>query len=272
YLIKTDSLGDTLWTKTYGSADFEGGTSICRSEDGGYIITGTTAPFFEPEDMCLIKVDSLGGIIWTKIYGGTGYDVPICITPIGGNGYIIVGYTSSTGMGDADVYLLKIDPTGQVLWSKTYGGVHADIGYSVRQTSDGGYIITGSTTSYSNSTDVYLLKTDSLGNITGLQERKYTIDTHNFQVVQISPNPFSTVTSIQYYIPEKTAIKINIYNILGQIMKSVTREETPGLHYFIWDGRCDMEKMIPDGVYFCEIQIGTRFKEVKKLIKLSKGG
>jgi hypothetical protein len=166
YLIKTDSLGDTLWTKTYGGTDIDAGRSVRQTLDGGYIIAGATRSFGAGDsDVYLVKTDSLGEILWTRAFVDSsgddgGYSVQQTI-PDGG--YIITGSTNIGGSNWYDVYLIKTDPSGDTLWTRTFGGSGFDQGRSVHQTSDGGYIIAGCQNCITSSADVYLIKTDSLG-------------------------------------------------------------------------------------------------------------
>jgi hypothetical protein len=165
YLIKADSSGDTLWTKTYGGANDDYGRSVRQTSDGGFLITGGTYPFGAGAyDVYLIKADSSGDTLWTKTYGGTDTDIGESVQQTSDGGYIIAGYTHSFGAGESDVYLIKADSSGDTLWTKTYGGADKDYGRSVRQTSDGGFIITGYTESFgAGENDVYLIKADSSG-------------------------------------------------------------------------------------------------------------
>jgi hypothetical protein len=169
YLIKTDSLGDTLWTKTYGGMYSEFGLSVQQTSDKGYIISGKADPYgMVIEDyVYLIKVDSLGDTLWTKMYGNSiddygGWSVQQTID----GGYIIAGYVDLATSGFPDIYVLKTDSLGDSLWARTYGDSLSDEGYAVRQTGDGGYIIAGATMSYAlHGYDYILIKTDSLGNV-----------------------------------------------------------------------------------------------------------
>lgn len=101
---------------------------------------------------------------WIRTYGGAGSDLGRSVRQTFEGGYIAAGWTYSFGAGDADVYLIKTDASGDTIWTRTYGGPLFEDGYNVAQTSDSGYIIIGSTQSYgAGSNDVYLIKTDAPG-------------------------------------------------------------------------------------------------------------
>jgi len=167
YLVKTDSEGDTLWTRIYGGTGNDDANSVQQTSDGGYIIVGCTRSFGAGgSDVYLIKTRASGDPLWTRTYGGASDDGGSCVRQTSDGGYIIAGATSSFGAGKADVYLLKTSAQGDTLWTRTFGGTDDDGGSSVRQTADGGYIIGGYTYSFgAGCEDVYLIKTDANGNV-----------------------------------------------------------------------------------------------------------
>jgi hypothetical protein len=166
YLIKTDTNGDTLWTRTFGGTGDDFGSSVQQTTDGGYVITGATSSFGTGNaDVYLIKTDVNGNTLWTKTFGGTGYDDGQFVQQTTDGGYVITGAVYSYGAGDYDVYLIKTDGNGNLLWSKTFGGANDDGGNSVQQTTNGGYIIVGSSYSFGASNyAIYLIRTDASGN------------------------------------------------------------------------------------------------------------
>ena len=149
YLIKTDANGDTLWTRTFGGTYDDQGWSVQQTADNGHIIAGLTESFGAGEsDVYLIKTDALGDMLWTRTFGGASGDFGSSVQQTADGGHIIAGGTSSFGADGGDVWLIKLDAVGETLWTRTYGGASVDVGYSVQQTSDSGYIIAGWTASF----------------------------------------------------------------------------------------------------------------------------
>jgi len=166
WLIKTDASGNQQWSKTFGGSYSDGAYGIQITTDGGYILAGWTMSYGPGSllNAWLVKTDNLGNQQWNKAFGGTGSDNAYCVQQTTDGGYILAGETDSFGAGNIDAWLIKTDSSGNEQWSKTFGGSIRDYGYSVQQTMNGGYVIVGYTNSYSSSEDVYLIKTDSLGN------------------------------------------------------------------------------------------------------------
>ncbi len=155
----------TEWTKTFGGDGDDSGRSVQQTSDQGYIVAGYTASSGAGgSDVYLIKTDRLGNMQWSRTFGGSSNDYGYSLDQTSDGGYIIAGSTESSGAGSSDVYLIKTDTSGNVLWSRTFGGTASDCGHSVQQTPDQGYIIAGYTASSGNGGyDVYLIKTNRLG-------------------------------------------------------------------------------------------------------------
>jgi len=164
YLLKTDSAGDTLWTKTYGGADVDYCNSVRQTSDGGYILIGYTSSFgLGNIDLFLVKTNATGDTLWTKTYCGINEDAGYSVEQTFDGGYIVSGYTTSFGSGVYDFYLLKTDGAGNIAWTKTYGGINNDQAYSVIQTSDSGYVMAGYTYSFGVGVNIYVVRTNSIG-------------------------------------------------------------------------------------------------------------
>jgi hypothetical protein len=166
WLIRTDSSGNEIWNRTFGGNDDDEGESVKQTSDGGYILTGYTKSFGAgSKDVILIKTDASGNQEWMKIFGGAYDEEGYSVQQTTDGGYIIAGATSSFAMGGRDVWLIKTNASGGEQWTRSLGGLASDGAFSIQQTTDGGYILTGWTFSYGTGYlgSIWLVKTDDLG-------------------------------------------------------------------------------------------------------------
>lgn len=174
YLARLDPNGNRLWYQIYDSPATDYGHELLQTPDGGYLLFGSASGFHFPSeldhtaphaDMLLIRTDSLGHELWRHTYGGKRHELGKAIRPATDGTYYLFGSTQSTGAGSFDLYLLHIDPAGDTLWSRTYGGPDWDYGNSMDTDTSGNLYLLGTTTTLGNtsSPDIYLLKTDPTG-------------------------------------------------------------------------------------------------------------
>ncbi len=185
-LVKTNATGNPLWNKFYaGAVGNVYANSVKQTNDGGYVVGGFTADFGAGGyDIYINKTDSVGTLIWSKTYGGSRDDYSYSIQQTTDGGFIIAGKTYSFEDSiNGDVYLIKTDSNGNLLWSKTYGGTGLDEANSVQQTVDGGFIISGTTNSFDSVLRIYFIKTDANGNSGCNENNPSTIVTSPFTIV-----------------------------------------------------------------------------------------
>lgn len=168
WLIKTDNDGFEIWNRTFGGDFSDGVFSVQQTDDGGYVLAGYTDPAgLGNPDAWLIKTDANGLETWNKTFGGIGDDRANSVQETKDGGYIIGGEIQSIGSAlflVHDAWLIKTDSTGEELWNKTFGGSNDDLGLSVQETKDGGYILAGNTKSFgAGDRDAWLIKTDFVG-------------------------------------------------------------------------------------------------------------
>jgi hypothetical protein len=144
YLVKTDSGGDTVWTRTYGARGDDYAYAVCEMAHGGYLLAGYSDSYSSDYDFLLIKVNSGGDSIWVRTYGGAGADQCHGFDVTSDGGCVLVGSSVSFTSPTFDVLAVKTDADGDSLWMRNYGGTGNDYGHSIRETADQGYIVTGS--------------------------------------------------------------------------------------------------------------------------------
>jgi len=189
-LIRTDKSGKCIWSRIWGGSGEDVGYFVQETRDGGFIVTGSTKSFTMGEELLwLVKTDGNGSPNWDKTFGGfvsSSGDGGWSVNETDDGGYITAGYTQSMGNGRKDLWLLKTDAMGCKIWDKTLGGREDDVGMSVWQSRDGGYIVAGRTASFGKGgDDIWLLKTDSQGEELWNRTFGGKQDDASFQVVEL---------------------------------------------------------------------------------------
>ena len=232
-IMRTDSLGNPIWTKEFVGTDGAEFYEAQQTYDGNIIIGGISygsrwSPYF-------LKLNLNGDTIWTQQYLGNEGTYILSITQCTDGGFIAAGiiYHASN---NSNVYLIKLDSIGQTEWVKEFGDpVGSDLGYCVRQTNDGGFVICGM---YSVGYNFYLIKTDSIGNIsTGI------IDPHGeSNLVSLYPNPTSNVLHISC---NTLMLQLQITDITGrQVYTACNLQQHTSIDV----------SQLPNGLYFCTIK------------------
>jgi len=186
--FKVNPLGQLVWQKTYGPLydSDEDVYSVDRTDDGGYVTAGMYGAFGPSfyADALVIKVNSSGGLVWAKTFGGASDDAAECVIRTTDGGYAVVGF--GMGAASADAFLVKLNSAGGLSWGKKFGGSGWDYPNQVIMTSDGGYAIAGYTNSAgAGNYDFLILKTNSSGGLawgmtfggTSLEEASSIVET-----------------------------------------------------------------------------------------------
>ena len=189
FLVKADERGNCSWSRAYGGSGEDVGYFVQQTDDGGYVVVGSSNSYaMGGELLWLVKVDENGSLIWDRTFGGfvsSAGDGGWSVEQTTEGGYIAAGYTQSSGGGRKDLWLIKTDALGDLIWEKSYGGPEDDVGMSVLQSRDGEYIVAGRTASFGGGgDDIWLLKIDSLGEEIWNQTYGGRGDDAGFQVVE----------------------------------------------------------------------------------------
>jgi len=266
WIIKLDSIGTITWQKTFGGSGRDGATSTQQTTDGGYIVTGysnsTNGDLTSNqgnEDYWVIKLDSSGAITWQKSLGGSGLDGGLSTQQTTDGEYVVAGYSWSNdgdvigNHGGYDYWVVKLSSTGIITWKKSLGGSGLDIGHSIQQTTDGGYVVTGGSTS-----------TD--GDVTGNH------GVYDYWVVKLSPsvgvneitefnefNVYPNPTSSQITLKVNTNLVGAVYTIYDNMGKSLMSGEINAEHTVI-----ELNNL-SNGIYL--FKVGGNSQQTFKVIK-----
>lgn len=240
WIIKLDASGNIQWKKTFGGSIVEHANSIQQTTDNGYIIAGYSNSAngditgnHGSEDFWIVKLDQSGTLQWQKSLGGSDKDSAYSIQQTSDGGYITIGVSRSTdgdvtgNHGNYDIWVVKLNASGNIQWQKSLGGSNDDTAYTIRQTSDGGYIFAGTSSSDdgdvngNTGSNMWIVKLNNAGSI---QWQKIYGDTNFYEVpltvIQTSDGGYVIGTNLE----DPTN---NIYNV------SIIKLDTAGT--LVWE-------------------------------------
>ncbi|WP_452225651.1 hypothetical protein [Lacinutrix chionoecetis] len=185
WALKLDASGTIEWSKYYGGLFTDTPESVVQTEDNGFIIVGGSDSMdtdisnnIGSYDFWVVKISASGAIEWEKSFGGSQIDEAWAIVKSGDGNFLIAGDTRSNdanvsnNIGAADLWLIKISPSGELLWEKTYGGTSFDVARAIKATQDGGFVLAGSSRSSDvdvsenkGQNDAWALKINSSGTL-----------------------------------------------------------------------------------------------------------
>jgi hypothetical protein len=167
YLVRTDVQGEMLWSMSYGGEGRDNGWDILELGDGGFLVAGFTNSFGAGEmDILLVRTNANGILLWERTFGGPRCEFGWALAPTADGGFVLAGQTNSFGEGEEDGYIVKVNAEGEEIWNQTFGGQQEDRLFSIDQSADLGFILTGTTRSMgSGNRDLYLVKTDETGEL-----------------------------------------------------------------------------------------------------------
>ena len=207
-LIKTNSTGDTIWSKTYGGTESEYSTNVITTSDGNILIAGKTESFGAGTfgDIYLIKVNTNGDTLWTRNYPDQDQEVPFHLMETQNGEYLVTG-TNEDNSQYRELYLLKVDLNGTQVWNKKIGPPTWKWGFSTIELSNGNLLTCGqhSETGFSQ---VLLVKTDNIGNViwekefgeSNLSEQGNSIKQNSDSSFNITGSSFDVSSGLSYII------------------------------------------------------------------------
>jgi regulation of enolase protein 1 (concanavalin A-like superfamily) len=211
WLVKTNSYGDSAWSRTFGGSAFDEGKFVLANTDGSFIFCMNDSSNTNGDiDVRVIKVTGSGALLWSKNYGGDKKEVCKMIQHTMDGGYIVTAISRSFGWINPDFWLVKLDAVGDTMWTRHYGSWDHEHNYAVKQMADGSYIAIGHTKSYSNHTEIMFLKLDLQGTMTASGELVLDENTLN-----VYPNPTSGMVKIDLEAMQGFS-SLRVCNALGQ--------------------------------------------------------
>ena len=248
FLVKTNSSGEEEWRNHYGTDEVEWCTDAIQTSDGGYVIAGYSYSEDEYGNYYIVRTNGEGEVIWERQYATEGRygDILQSVIQTGDGGFVLAGYSSGfRQVSSDDYYIVRIDSTGDVLWTAGYGTQHSEKCYKILATPDGGYALAGKASMPHIGDEFWLVKTGP-----DPVTVPYLLDPAYPAEVMLHtpyPNPFNSTTRIAFQLPYPSHVNVSIHDQQGrEVTVLLNRNLTPGTHEVRW--QADDQ---PSGMYFC---------------------
>jgi len=260
WLLRTDENGDSLWSRTFGGEEFEACFSLTQISQDFIIMAGVTESYGSGEsDAWVVKSNIDGDSLWSRELGGLDDDVVWEIIETNDNGFALTGRTNSIGVGRADSWIVKLDENGDSLWYQSFGDLNDDLCTSIVQNADDSYTIFGNTKPvddeilWDDFDQFWLIRTDSDPNLIGYENRLSL--PQKFYMYPSYPNPFNSISNINFLLPKAMKITLKISDTLGRNLKTlIDGEEKAGNH----TKTVDLSYM-QSGTYFIILESTSEF-------------
>ena len=252
WLVRTDSIGDSLWSRTYGGGSFDEARSMALASDGGFMLAGYTGSFGQGwENAWFVKTDSSGNMEWNRTFGNGLQVYALDIVRLPDGGYIAGGFYSND-VGNTPFWLLRINSNGDSLWGRIWGDTHADGINALERTSDGGYVLAGLIGWRMDRTsgDAVMMRTAPDPAVA--EEHPYS-PVKDYSIAMF-PNPFNSVCTIAFALPTTQQISLKVYDLLGREVSVLQQGwAEAGTHNVRFDAG-----NLPSGIYFYRLIAGSQ--------------
>jgi len=252
-VMKVGAHGDSIWVRTFAHDSIASATSLIKIP-GKIITAGYLAPIsvIDNNDVSLHCLDDSGALLWHNEIGGRFLESANDIIQACSGDLVVIGTKTYTPSMTQDVYLLRCSIDGDSMWAQTYDSGVIESGKKLLQTPDGGFLLGASRGDVGMNSEIYIIKTDSLGVSTTIPE----IKKEEGFCLTVFPNPFNSYVSIS----TNSVSEIEIYNLNGKMIKHIEGADSQQ----VWDGTDNCNTPLPNGIYF--IKDKTTGKQAKVVL------
>ena len=264
FLVKINAQGVPAWQQAYHINLWDGANSVQQTGDGGYVLAGYCGS--NPNyDFAIVKTDAAGVLQWSKSYGGSNEDRAYGVRQTVDGGYIVAG-TAKSFTGYEDIWLLKLNSAGDTTWTKLFSSSETDYGYGVIITSDGGYLIVGSTKGWGASNrDALLLKTDASGNQLWLHLFSGLRDEYGYGVTSTSDGGYILIGDT------RTQFSSDVDVYIAKTDEAGIQQWTHNYNYDVWDVGNSISE-VPEGGYYAATSVGNNINKDFQILKIDGSG